>query len=104
MRLSGLGEEEEEEEAARQKGEEVREDERKPRRTSGQMESIGGGEKMKGDRWRRKEERVNMEMAKVDCIFHCFFFLVSEGSFLVSEGIVHFWGEIHLVAFFPRER
>lgn len=41
---------------ARQKGEEVREDERKPRRTSGQMERRRG-EKMEGDRWSRKEER-----------------------------------------------
>lgn len=43
-------------EEARQKGEEVREDERKLRRTSGQMERRRG-EKMEGDRWRRKEER-----------------------------------------------
>lgn len=43
-------------EKARQKGEEVTEDERKPRRTSGQMERRRE-KKMEGDRWRRKEER-----------------------------------------------
>lgn len=42
----------------------MREDERKPRRTSGQMERRRG-EKMEGDRWRRGGGGVNMEMAKV---------------------------------------
>lgn len=41
-------------EGAQQKAEEVREDGRKPRRISGQMERRRG-EKMEGDRWRRKE-------------------------------------------------
>jgi len=52
-------------EEARQKGEEVREDKRKPMRMMGQMERRSGGK----DRGRQMEEEgaegMNMEMAKV---------------------------------------